>query len=56
MTMTRYQLAALIGIIIMGISSFVACLSKNDSAMMAGNVGLLVSIIIMSYGFNKWQP
>ena len=54
--MTRYQSAALIGIIIMGVSSFTACLATNPVLINAGNVGLILSIVIMSYGFNKWQP
>lgn len=54
--MRRYKLAALIGTIIMGISSFVACLAQNPALITAGNVGLIISIGIMSYGFNTWQP
>lgn len=54
--MTRYKIAALIGTIIMGISSFVACLANAPALITAGNVGLVISIIIMSYGFNSWQP
>ena len=54
--MTRYQLAALIGTLFMGISSFVACLCTDRLWIMAGNGGLILSILVMSYGFNKWQP
>lgn len=54
--MLRYKLAALIGTVIMGISSFVACLANSSALIMAGNVGLVVSIIVMSYGFSTWQP
>jgi len=54
--MTRYQFAALIGTIIMGVSSFVACLATSSTWITTGNIGLVLSIIIMSYGFNKWQP
>ena len=54
--MTRYKIAALLGTILTGISSFVACLATDSGLIMAGNVGLLASIAIMVYGFNTWQP
>ena len=37
--MTRYKIAALLGTILMGISSFVACLATDSGLIMAGNVG-----------------
>lgn len=54
--MKRYKMAALIGTILLGISSFVACLASGSALIMAGNVGLIVSIGIMCYGFSSWQP
>lgn len=57
--MRKYKISALIGIIIiiiMGISSFMECVSDMSSIIMIGNIGLLLSIGIMSYGFYHWQP
>lgn len=54
--MTIYKIAALIGTILMGISSFAACLAQTSALSMAGNVGLIISILIMTFAFNKWQP
>ena len=50
------QKIAFIGIAIMGVGSFMACLSQSDSAMMAGNALLLVGIAVSSYGFAYWRP
>ena len=54
--MRKYKISALIGIIIMGISSFMAWVSDVASIIMIGNIGLILSIVIMSYGFYHWQP
>lgn len=54
--MTRYQWAALIGTIIMGIGSFMACLAVKSMMINIGNILLLISIIIMIYAYSKWQP
>lgn len=54
--MIKYKVSALIGIIIMAISSFMACVSEISSVITIGNIGLLLSICIMSYGFYHWQP
>lgn len=54
--MGTYKTCAVFGTVIMGICSFMACLAKDNGLIVVGNVGLLVSIAIMSYGFNKWQP
>lgn len=53
--MKRYKIAVLAGTILMGISSFAACLASG-ALMAAGNVGLIISMAIMVYGFNSWQP
>ncbi|WP_166484635.1 hypothetical protein [Clostridium cuniculi] len=53
--MRKYKISAFIGIIIMGISSFMACVSDVSSVIMIGNIGLVLSILIMSYGFYHWQ-
>lgn len=54
--MKKYKLSALFGTIIMGISSFAACVSNTQGIMLLGNIGLIISICIMSYGFYHWQP
>lgn len=54
--MKKYKFSALIGILIMGISSFLACVSELSYMNMIGNIGLLISIGITSYGFSHWQP
>lgn len=54
--MRKYKIAALIGTIIMGIGSFMACLASNSGLIMTGNVLLVISMFVMGYGFSKWQP
>lgn len=47
---------ALIGIVIMGIGSFMSCLSESSTMSNIG-VGLLVfSLIMTTYGFTYWRP
>ena len=52
----KYKIAALIGIIVMGIGAFMACLCTISSFITAGNVLLIVSIFILIYAFSSWQP
>lgn len=54
--MGKYKLAALVGIIIMGIGSFMACLCSAPALIMTGNVLLVVSLFVMAYAFSSWQP
>lgn len=54
--MKKYKFSALFGTLIMGISSFMSCLSESSLYTNIGNTGLILSIGIMSYGFSKWQP
>ena len=54
--MDRYQLSAIVGTGIMGIGSFMACLAESETLIVIGNVLLIVSILIMIYGYSKWQP
>lgn len=54
--MLKYKIAALIGIILMGCGSFMTCLSTSASVVMAGNVLLVISMVITIYAFNVWQP
>ena len=54
--MFKYKLAALIGIILMGCGSFMTCLSTSAGVIMAGNVFLVISLVITIYAFRVWQP
>lgn len=56
MKLKKYKIAAAVGTVIMAIGSFTACLSQVQSVAMLGNVLLLLSIVIMVYGYSKWQP
>lgn len=56
MSMRKYKLAALVGTIIMGVGSFMACLCESQSLIVAGNLLLGLSILIMIYGYSGWQP
>lgn len=54
--MTIHKLSAILGTIIMGIGSFITCLATNESTITLGNGMLVVSIIMMGFGYSKWQP
>lgn len=54
--MSKYKISALGGTVIMGIGSFMACLCENATYTMIGNGLLIVSILVMIYGYSKWQP
>ena len=49
-------LSAILGTIIMGIGSFSTCLATSENAITLGNGMLVVSIIMMVFGYSKWQP
>ena len=51
----RYKLAALIGTIIMAIGAFMACLCVTPAYITVGNVLLIVSTVVMVYGYSVWQ-
>lgn len=54
--MKRYQIAAGVGTLVMAVGSFMACLSTETVVANVGNVLLIVSIAISTYGFSSWQP
>lgn len=54
--MNRYKFSALIGTVIMGIGSFMGCLAEKPIYIHVGNGLLIVSILVMIYGYSKWQP
>ncbi|MGN0405681.1 MAG: hypothetical protein ACI4F1_10700 [Bariatricus sp.] len=56
MEMKKYKMAASAGIIIMGIGSFMSCLANAASAVIAGDILLILSILILIYAFSNWQP
>lgn len=55
-SLLRYKLAALIGTVIMAVGAFMACLCVTPAYITVGNVLLIVSIVIMVYGYSVWQP
>ena len=55
-SLLRYKLAALIGTVIMAIGAFMACLCVTPAYITVGYVLLIVSIVIMVYGYSVWQP
>ena len=55
-SLLRYKLAALIGTVIMAIGAFMACLCVTPAYITVGNVLLIVSIVVMVYGYSVWQP
>lgn len=54
--MRKYKIAALIGTIVMGTGSFMACLCSEPMLITIGNIMLIVSLLIMAYAFSSWQP
>lgn len=52
----KYRTIAIIGIIIMGIGSFMSCLATTNTWMNVGVFLLCISIVISIIGFSKWQP
>lgn len=54
--MIIYKLSAIIGTIIMGFGSFITCLSLDTTMIALGNGLLVTSIIMMGFGYSKWQP
>lgn len=55
-SLLRYKLAALIGTVIMAVGAFMACLCVTPAYITIGNVLLIVSIVVMVYGYSVWQP
>jgi len=56
MSLLKYKVSAVLGIILMGISCYIACFGEAVSTRTEGNILLLISIIIMGVGFSRWQP
>lgn len=54
--MTKYKLTALIGLIIMGVGSFMSCLAPTAMLCNVGSGILLISIAIMAFAFYHWRP
>ena len=50
------KIFSFIGIIILGIGSFLACLSLDVVLSNVGNVLMLIGIAISWYGFTYWKP
>lgn len=54
--LTKYKIIAFIGLIIMGIGSFMSCLAPTAAMCNVGSGILIASIIIMAYAFYFWRP
>lgn len=52
----KYRMISVIGIILMGIGSFMSCLSSSEFGMNFGTILLCISIVLSVIGFSKWQP
>lgn len=52
----KYRNIAIIGIILMGIGSFMSCLSIDNFAITFGTILLCVGLVLSVIGFSKWQP
>ncbi len=52
----KYKYLAILGIILMGIGSFMVCLSNSKLGSNTGTFLLCLSIVISIIGFSKWQP
>lgn len=51
-----YVVFALIGVIVMGLGSFMSCLALSFTYQLAGNILLLASLPLTGWAFYKWQP
>lgn len=47
---------AFAGIAVMGIGSFMSCLSLDSTITMVGSAVLVLGIAVTSYGFAYWRP
>ena len=56
MDLKKYKVSAVIGIVMIGIASFVACLAENPLLVYIGNGALLAGLAASAFGFSKWQP
>lgn len=52
----KHKFAALFGTVLMGIGCGVACLANTPTVSHFGSALLLLSIVIMTYGFYYWRP
>lgn len=51
-----HKILAIIGIILLGIGSFVSCLSLDSFISNVGNALMIIGIAISWYGFIYWKP
>lgn len=50
------RLFAIVGIFVMAIGSFMACLCNSSSGTNIGNILLILSLALTTYGFTYWRP
>lgn len=54
--MEKHKAMAIAGTVLMGLGAYWACLGSSDMMMAAGNGILMLSILVMIYGYRVWQP
>ncbi|MDY2986157.1 MAG: hypothetical protein SOR77_00850 [Peptoniphilus sp.] len=52
----KYRILAIIGIVLMGIASFMSCLATSKMYINIGTILLCISIVLSIIGFSRWQP
>lgn len=52
----KYKMFAILGIMLMGIGSFVSCLSTVDLYRNIGTGALVIGLVLSIIGFYKWRP
>lgn len=55
-SLLRYKIASVTGTIVLGIGSFMTCLSLDHTVILMGDLFLVLGILFMGYGYSKWQP
>lgn len=51
-----HKISAIFGIILLGIGSFVSCLSLVPEISYFGSALMIIAIAISWYGFTYWRP
>ena len=51
-----HKVLAILGIILLGIGSFLSCLSLNRNIANIGNLFMILGIAMSWYGFLYWKP
>ncbi len=54
--LTRYKWIAFLGLLLMGIGSFLSCLAPTPVLCNIGSAILILSMMILGYAFYFWRP